>query len=252
MPFDMEDAIHDSLFLIELASASETSRSFRAAYQRRLDELQKARCDLAAKWFGRKRVACLAAVVKSFLKGERMDASFVRDETTTCRISVEGLLRIDGPVRRGTAGQQAYEVGLVNVALSHSVGFPRAMSITVPTFNKSNVRLFVSRLSNIVEIHAAPSCEEDLEPMAFVQALLTWEFAPTSHDASAGPRVCITGVFHANSDFTLDARQEHILPILPLVSKHKNWSIRTWGLYPPQGHQITPTSSPQFAIVPII
>jgi hypothetical protein len=234
LPFDMVDEICDSLSLVELAVASESSRSFRGAYQRRLDELQKGRCDLAAEWFGRKRVACLAALVKSFLKGE-MDPRFVRTETHTCRISVEGLLRIDGPVRRGTARQQGYEAGRVAVALSDSVGFPRDISITVPTFNKSNVRLFVNRVDNIVLIDVAPSCEEDLEPMAFVQALLTWEFAPTSDDASAGPRVCINGVFHANSGFMWDARQEHFLPILPLLSKHKNWSIGTRGFYPPKG-----------------
>lgn len=215
----MEDLILASFSVVELGRVSATCRSFHAALRGRIAEEQKARCDLAAELFGRKRIMCIADIINSFLKRETTYMSLATpDKTHTCRISPNGVFQVED-CSDWVEVQGPYEAGKVFVDTWNFTGLerglPSLMFVDVPTPNEGCVRLVGVRASNRVEIDV--NARDDLEireRVALVQGLLTWGFGP-KHDARshADVRISIEGVTRQRAE-----HQAPIAPLLPLLT----------------------------------
>jgi hypothetical protein len=231
LPYDMEELILSHLSLGESARTFMTCRSFFTAFRRQLTQQQTAPYELAADWFGRNMIACIAAGVTRFLACEPLDPMLVEKGCGECRISADGELHIAdnlGPTPMTSATHAAREI-LVWVSSLHS-WVPTHMSIHLPTVDDGYVNIRVSRPLQRVVIAVAPCSGQDLVGVAFVQALLAWGLAPSALDASLHAEVHIEGLFYSDQGFrfTRSRRRAQILPILPLLAQHEKWKVVRW------------------------
>jgi hypothetical protein len=199
---------------------STTSRSFQAAFIAQRDKEQGARQQLALNCFGRERIACIAGLVETFLKGEALNLPGFANGSTHFWVSVDGRMHgVDdtGPLQRG--GEPMYPAGEMHVDTWVVKETPPTLRILVFWGNPVPiVILAVSPCENItVRTHVWR--DEDVlgVALALAQALVSGVGAPTHHDGGRPVSVLVAASFPA--DTGMHARvQLRVAPLLPLAS----------------------------------
>jgi hypothetical protein len=101
LPIELEEKILAKLSALELAQVSPTCKKFQAAFKQKMPEEQTARCDVAVSRFGRKRIACIAAIVDRFLKGDYVHPRLSLNEENACWILADRTLHVEDLWREG-------------------------------------------------------------------------------------------------------------------------------------------------------
>jgi hypothetical protein len=226
LPDHLQELILMDLSFTELARVFTTCHVFKNAFVRKVAELQKARCDLAVKSFGRERVATIGALMGRFVKGETVDSVLVMNATNHCHISGDGTLHLRGP-----ATAQVHESGgdiQVSVCVHDtSQCASPCMSMKVEAPNHSMVYVSMMQDREVVSIRVNPSSEDDFEGVALVQALLSGALAQALRDAGLSCDIYVHWCL--SNRWTPAGFRGQIRPILPLASHYTINNQWWWG-----------------------
>jgi hypothetical protein len=218
LPYDLEERIIDVLPSSDLARVSPTSRLFEAALTRQLEKEAKARCELALEVFGRERIACVADVIARSLKGEAgspgellkhkeeypwvyREGKYYRPDVRDARI---GKLLASGRFCMYTPSQSTLSDGGVTLFW----GWPKYSEVNLRMSADTGVTLTLN-----------PRCDEDVQGVALVQALLSGSYGPAFQAVDRTVKIHVWWRYRPGSS-TKAGQQAYIAPLLPLVSRY--------------------------------
>ncbi len=192
LPDHLVEVILAHLSLVDLWATLKTCRSFHTAFCRQLDVEQKSRCDFAAMRFGTKPIACLRTLITRYLKGERLEPGVVNENWNCYCISADGVLRRTEPHR--WACRYATQPGEICVsALVHQPGYaitnPYTLWVRAHAWEQPLLLVATSLDRSCSTICVKPRCDEDLEGVALVQALLSGGLAESIHDGGQSAEI---------------------------------------------------------------
>lgn len=231
LPYDVVELILSNMSLIELARSSPTCGSFQTVYCKRMAVQQKSRLDLAEGFCGRERISCIVALIAHLLSGKALKRDFGAYQWNRCWISADGVLC--GPVLNPSGSQFTFETGDFCVMICPNKSSLWLNFDTVKAHNSpwSYLEATIRPESNGVKVSVFSSHDEDLRPVAMVQAMLSGGLAQFLQDAGKWAEIQILP--SANSVRASAAGlKAQITPLLPFASRYmpadrhlENWEI---------------------------
>jgi hypothetical protein len=205
LPDDVVGVLLCTLSLIELARVSSTCRCFYAHYRRRMVAQQTSRSDLAVNVFGEERIKCIADAIGHLLKlGESESArynGFTGRAFATyylpSRFTNEPphiCLNVHGHRDK----RSVYDTGFVTAR------------------NMSPLTVYLRVDGKGVDIMVSPTCDEDLEGVALVQALLHQGTARAIQDSGQYARITLSQYLQP-SRFTQAGLDAQFGPLMPFA-----------------------------------
>jgi hypothetical protein len=176
-----------------------------------MDELQKARCALALKRFGRERVVGIGALIapgSMVVPVQRVYSYLDRRYATRCWISADGTLHVNN-TSQSPANMDARDMLVLVYPTEHL-----CMRLDLP--NDTYVHFSIWPEKRILDICIVPWSDEDLEGVALVQALMSGVLAQILQDGTLSLRICVSG--QARTGCTNAGMKAQITPLLPFAS----------------------------------
>lgn len=196
---------------------STTCSTFRAVYLQRMAALQKSRVDLALSLCGRERVACIIALIADLLLGKPRKEDFVANQPNRFWVTADGDLL--GPMHNTLGMQWTIETGDLWV-----MPFQEGMyvwcnfnPVDAPDYERSFLSVHIRPDRKGVVINVRPSQDQDLRPVAMLQALLAGGLAEFFD--IAGKWAYINIIVQGTSAGVM-ALKDHAVPLLPFASRY--------------------------------
>lgn len=216
LPDDVVHVILDKVRLIDLARITTACTSFRAAYRRRMGVEEEARRQLAVNTFGAARIACILDLTVRLLKKEPLLPGLRDEFWDWFRIHEDGFLH--GPLRRApldTPNNGDIDVWLWRTKVPCLDGAWGGIDVTAPE-GEGTMQMKFRPL--FVDVEVIPTNDEDLVPMALVQALLGGGLARIIRDVGAHAEVRV-GRFE-KARYTQTGLKVQIAPLSPFGSQY--------------------------------
>jgi hypothetical protein len=218
LPHHLEERILGLLSLPELARMSTTCRSFQAALTWLRNKEQEARCGLALQTFGRKRLANMAALIESCVKGTAVDLSLVDLTGNGRRWTGSGywkyqdpLVHMHGIVACPGATQPALEARVVPVYMQMQGNVPVHMVMCLgPTRSWRDLRI----CRGVITLPLVD--DGDMRRVALLQAVLSGFCGPTFQDVGRD-LVVRCEASSPSPTCTESGVQNEVRPLLPLA-----------------------------------
>jgi hypothetical protein len=218
LPEDISEAIFGILTLLELARISRTCRSFHALYCQRMAAKQQSQCNVALESFGLGRINLIAGLIYDFLKrGSQGPAFIYRGSFWVCP---EGI--------RHTVDTPKLNFGRTYVSVycgENHWSYHYVIKVQTPKGSLVYVRCHWGRRSAVIQI--CPTCDEDLEEVALVQALRSGGLAEFIRDS--GRRVEINICLPDPAKFTVAGIKDQMGPLMPFSSRYTGVDRRGGG-----------------------
>jgi hypothetical protein len=235
LPNELVEVVLANLSLIDLARTSPTCSSFKAVYRRLMAQQQKARCDLVFKSCSREQIACLVRLIAHLLKKESLEAGSIRREEGSVR-EEEGCLHIStagvlyGPPLCVPLWQMISTAGDIHVDVWQPAQEPSILFLHTEKCALGAVRMIFNSFWQGVTLLVIPSGDEDLEPLAFMQVLLSEGLAEVFRDAGKDAEIQVEGSrYPADKVATRAGLKAQIAPLLPFASHYTSPQGTGWN-----------------------
>lgn len=212
LPIDMQEEILGRLSPWDSAKVSTTSKQFYRIFRLKLIKEQNARCDLANSLFGKQRLSGIADVVKRFLSGQPPDSGSGREQGAWWSMAEDGKLHAEDRLWHIFLNYAPLKVGDVHVTLDMLIADMLSINVFVHTGSEIRIRL---KGNKPCHFFLSPPGDDDVECVAFVQALLSGELA--EQDALHS----IVSIRWSNyrDGFTQAGLNSQVAPLKPLASR---------------------------------
>ncbi len=228
LPLDMVELILGHLSLVDVAQISRTSRTFQAMYRARMLLEQKARCELAIKSCGRKRILCVLGIFQHLLKGDSLCPEFVDNKWNHFWICAQGVLHALDPLSSAKSSRSSIrkDVGLEVWVCPGGYGLRRASAkskcrdeqkIVVrvfPGWSQLSMNIDHTPMRSVIDVRTRG--DDDVVPVALLQALLSEGLALCMHDAGQHVEVRIRPDFDF-CEVTQVGLKAQIAPLMPFA-----------------------------------
>ncbi len=223
LPPEMEEAILAKLSLIDLARVSPTCRTFHAVFCMRLPVEQRARCDLAAERFGRKRIARIIELLDRKLKGRTLEPhmSDRHGHASPCWICEDGTCQSDIPAPSRDENGTPHNAQIRVSARLDGWRAPYNLLVDVMLEGHGPLMVLQAKLEDTEKamfIWVVHPHNHDVEGPALLQALLSGGLAQSCRDVGQHATIRLIGVRFSRST-TLTGLKALVAPLLPLMSR---------------------------------
>jgi hypothetical protein len=171
LPNELVEVILANLSLADLARTSATCSSFKSVYCRLMAQQQKAQCDLAYKSCSREQIASLIKLTAHLLKEKFQDSGNMWGQGGQYRIAEDGVLY--GPPPFVPLSHMICTARDVNTHVGTCRPSVAVMYVSAASFGMERLKVFFTDNGMGITFLVDPRDDEDLEPVAFMQALLS-------------------------------------------------------------------------------
>ncbi len=242
MPEELVEVILANLSLFELAHIPRTCRSFRDIYRKAMAGEQKTRHDLLIKSRGRKRITAIIDCIMHVFRNGCDNPSECRASTVFADGGLHSWVLMDDQVNQGTSEM----VLLMQVRYLMAGQWSHDVDVRFGIWPGTLVTVEIPEDLSGVTIVVTPSSLENLEGVAFLQALLSGGLVQFIYDSRKYCEVRVRWVEWGMEpeSSVLGRLRAQIAPLLPFASQYIPVTIMVAGVYTAERLQLGPVSPP--------